>query len=294
MRGGEKPAIGPGVKTPFEAGFRQPAEWDSHRAVWVAWPSAKDLWKEDLALAQEAFVGLCRAIVDLDAQGVRQGERLEVLVPTTSPSATPRRGLEGLGARFHRIPFGDIWLRDTAPIFVSQRHRARGGVVPLQRLGRQVRARARRPGLGRASPRRPAPAAFDCDFVLEGGSVEVDGEGTLLTTRQCLLNPNRNAATRRRSSSSCCATASARRRCSGSATGCSTTTPTATSTRSRASSRPASVVCMAPRGDGRPERAGARRRSSADLRGDARREGPRARGRHRAVARPRRLGTTAG
>src|SRR4029077_11106378 len=94
--------------------------------------------------------------------------------------------------RFHRVPFGDIWLRDTAPIFVKNAHgelaTARfgfngwGGKDVLEHDDRVAERVAEIAGL----------RAFAAPWILEGGSIDVDGEGTCLTTRQCLLNPNRN------------------------------------------------------------------------------------------------------
>jgi agmatine deiminase len=170
---------------PRSLGFFQPAEWAPHDAVWLAWPSAADLWGEQLAPAQAAFTALALAIAAPD-------ERLEVLVPDEGREAEARAALGGANARFHRAAFGDIWLRDTAPIFlvndrgrlasVSFRFNGWGGKYVLEgddRVSRHVAA------LAWASP-------FSADWVLEGGSVDVDGEGTCLTTEECLLNPNRN------------------------------------------------------------------------------------------------------
>src|SRR4051812_31822993 len=91
--------------------YHQPAEWEPHRACWLAWPCAADLWQEDLSGAQTEFAALCRHI------GV--AERLEILVPDEAAQTAAARALDGLPVRFHRIPFGDIWLRDSAPIFLK-------------------------------------------------------------------------------------------------------------------------------------------------------------------------------
>jgi agmatine deiminase len=177
---------------PTIARFWQPAEWAPHEAVWVAWPSAADLWREQLAPAQEAFVAMCEAIADRDPEtGDLRGERIELLVPDEARRQDAVKRLGALAPRVHAIAFGDIWLRDTAPIFVRSETEKRaacfdfngwGGKYVLEGDDQVAREVARAAELPRVRHH----------WILEGGSVDVDGEGTLLTTRQCLLNPNRN------------------------------------------------------------------------------------------------------
>jgi agmatine deiminase len=161
-----------------------PAEWAPHVATWVAWPSHSDLWQQHLAGVRAAFGRLVSAIAE--------GETAEVLVPSEAQEALAREALPEKNVRIHRAPFGDIWLRDTAPLFlvgqrgasasVSFEFNGWGGKYVLdedQRVAERVAAIA---GL----------RSFHTSFVLEGGAVDVDGEGSALVTRQCLLNPNRN------------------------------------------------------------------------------------------------------
>ena len=173
--------------------FRQPAEWSPHAATWVAWPTARDLWLESLVGAQAAFAQMCIALADVDpTTGSPRGENLQVLVPDDEGEALARAALGPKVGRFHHVPVGDIWLRDTAPIFL----RDEAGAVATARFGfngwgnkyvlpHDDEVAARIADLA-GHPKRVHP------LVLEGGSVEVDGEGTVLTTRQCLLHPNRN------------------------------------------------------------------------------------------------------
>lgn len=165
---------------------RQPAEWDKHDNVWVAWPLHEDLWQEALPAAQQEFVAMCRAIGEGNG-----AEQLQVLVGDAAHESAARSPLSGLNTRFHRIPFGDIWLRDTAPIFVRDGQgklatsrfafNGWGGKYELMhdaQVSERIAAAAKVP-----------TQAFP--FVLEGGAVDVDGLGTCLTTESCLLNPNR-------------------------------------------------------------------------------------------------------
>jgi agmatine deiminase len=179
-------------RTPHSAGYSQPAEWETHQAVWLAWPSHDELWAQFLPDAQTEFVALCEGIADLDDDSRPRGETMHVLVPNAMREMEARTRLEGLGAVFHRLPFGDIWMRDIAPIFVRN---AEGDVAPVcfafNGWGHKYVLDGDDLVAGRVGE-LAGGELFALGFVLEGGAVEVDGQGTLLTTKSCLLNPNRN------------------------------------------------------------------------------------------------------
>ncbi|MBX3155786.1 MAG: agmatine deiminase family protein [Deltaproteobacteria bacterium] len=172
--------------------FRMPAEWTPHEAVWTAWPHDPEQWAEGLEAPRRALMDMVAAIVDLEG-GTPRGERVELLVRHERDEAEALQllGHAFSGVRFRRASYGDIWLRDTGPIFVAG-------------AGRLSAARFRFDGWGgkyvMPGDRELADhvmtwagvsgAAFD--FVLEGGAVEVDGAGALLTTKQCLLGGARN------------------------------------------------------------------------------------------------------
>jgi agmatine deiminase len=160
----------------------QPPEWAHHKAVWIGFPSHPELWGDDLAPAREEVVAFARAV---DAGG--KGERV-LLVAADAEAGDAARKM----APFAEIvvqPFGDIWLRDSAAILVG-RHKARdfqfngwGGKYDL-------------PGdddIGaRLAAERGHIEVETCDWVLEGGAIDGDGTGLVVTTEQCLLNHNRN------------------------------------------------------------------------------------------------------
>ncbi len=161
-----------------------PAEWSPHRAMWVGWPSHGELWEDNLEPAQDEVEALVRAL----AGPGREQVRLMVGKAEALPDARARfagvAGVEVIDGRF-----GDIWLRDTGPIFGAGSARAAafrfngwGGKYKLEHddtVATQIGAASGVP-LDRN------------DFILEGGALDHDGAGTILTTRQCLLNPNRN------------------------------------------------------------------------------------------------------
>jgi agmatine deiminase len=162
-----------------------PAEWAPHRAMWVGFPSHAELWEDDLAAAQGEVADLARALAGPGA------ERVRLLVHGDEAEAAARALLDGASVEIVRGQFGDIWLRDTGPIFARDgdadmalgfRFNGWGGKYVLDHddtVAGQLAAAAGVPLTGH-------------DFVLEGGAVDHDGFGTVLTTRQCVLNPNRN------------------------------------------------------------------------------------------------------
>ena len=179
-------------RTPASAGHRQPAEWEPHDAVWVAWPSHDALWAQLLGDAQAEVIGLCEAIADVDEKGRPRGEQIRMLVPDGVRHLEASEALEHLGVRFSRLPFGDIWMRDIAPIFVTNDE---GAVAAVSFAFNGWGHKYLLDGDDLVASRIGDVLGcehFAFGFVLEGGAVEPDGEGTLLTTRQCLLNPNRN------------------------------------------------------------------------------------------------------
>lgn len=167
-----------------------PAEWSPHRAMWVGFPSHGELWLENLEPAQAEAAALARALAGPG------GERVRLLVQGEAAEAAARALLDGEpgggGVEIVRGVFGDIWLRDTGPIFVKDgatdvtavgfRFNGWGGKYVLDgddTVSEQIAAASGTP--------------LDAhDAVLEGGAIDHDGLGTVLTTRQCLLNGNRN------------------------------------------------------------------------------------------------------
>jgi agmatine deiminase len=158
-----------------------PAEWAPHKAVWIGFPSHPELWQEDLDPARDEVVEFARAV---HADG--RGETV-ILVAADAEAGAAATAL----APFAEVvvePFGDIWLRDTGPIVLANGE-ARdfgfngwGGKYDL-------------PGddtIGlRLAKGRGKPVGY-CNWVLEGGAIDGDGTGIVVTTEQCLLNPNRN------------------------------------------------------------------------------------------------------
>jgi agmatine deiminase len=169
--------------TPAHAGFTMPAEWEAHAACLMAWPSRSELWGDRLADAKRDYAAVAQAIA-----------AFEPVVMVCNPGhAAEVRDLCGSRIIPTEIPINDSWTRDNGPAFV----RTSSGDIALVGFGFNAWGNRWHPYDDDARlPRRLADwlelPFFSAPFVLEGGSFFVDGEGTVITTEQCLLNPNRN------------------------------------------------------------------------------------------------------
>jgi agmatine deiminase len=183
----------PTPESPAALGYRMPAEWERHAATWLSWPHKEASWPGQLDSIPPIWAAIVRALV--------AGEDVAILVNDAAPAAQVRALLVRAGVpldrvRLYEVPTDDAWIRDHGPIFVTRRTGSRAGLAlvdwkynawggkypPWDRDDRVPLAVAQLLGVD----------AFSPGIVLEGGSIDVDGQGTLLTTEACLLNPNRN------------------------------------------------------------------------------------------------------
>lgn len=172
-------------RTPRDDGFAMPAEWSSHQATLMAWPTRtrSALWGALFEDAQRDFATVANAIA-----------AFEPVVMVVDPEQTRQaRSLLTEDVDLLPTPIDDSWMRDSGPIFVTNG----GGEVALVHFGFNGWGERYRPYDRDAQV--PAAIAdhlgmrrYVAPMILEGGAITVDGEGTLLTTETCLLNPNRN------------------------------------------------------------------------------------------------------
>lgn len=170
--------------TPKNAGFYMPAEWHPHAGCWMAWPCHHETWSSiGLKKARLAYVKVAHAIAQFEP----------VTFVVNPEDMDEARALLGEKVRLHRLNINDSWTRDTGPTFlinaqgnlagVDWIHNAWGGNYQPCDLDNQI---------AKAIIEDTKATYFHAPLVMEGGSFHVDGEGTLLTSRECLLNPNRN------------------------------------------------------------------------------------------------------
>lgn len=170
--------------TPKESGYSMPAEWHPHKQCWMAWPCHVSTWsKVGLDKARVAYARVAKAIAEF--------EPVMLLVnPGDEDSA---HALCGTTVTVISCPINDSWTRDTGPTFllndkkqlagVDWIHNAWGGNYVDCVLDNQIAS---------SVIQQTQARYFNAPLVMEGGSFHVDGEGTVLTSRECLLNVNRN------------------------------------------------------------------------------------------------------
>jgi agmatine deiminase len=176
----------PDPATPAAAGFAMPPEWAPHAATLMAWPCRRALWGDLLAAAKADYAAVVRAIAAFEPV-------LLVCPPGQAAEVRHACGGTASGVEVLELPIDDSWARDNGPVFV----RNATGEVAAVKFGFNAWGDRWHPHADDARlPERIAAhlgvRLFEAPMILEGGSITVDGEGTVLTTEQCLLNPNRN------------------------------------------------------------------------------------------------------
>lgn len=179
--------LSPSEHSPAAQGYRWPAEWETQVATWLSWPHNRRTWPGHFDEVPAAFARLVRTLAQYQSVHVLAGGATVLEDAQRHVGELPQ-------VTIHDIPTNDAWCRDHGPIFLSSRsslppalvhwgYNAWGGKYPPfdldravpQRIGEHLHYQRFVPGV-----------------VLEGGAIDGDGEGTILTTERCLLNPNRN------------------------------------------------------------------------------------------------------
>ncbi len=182
--------------TPKEQGFYMPAEWAAHQATWLSYPHNQDSWPGKIETIFPSY--------HLFIKTLAEAEDVHINVNNQSMLDHAAQQLRQIGADmgrifFHLFPTNDAWCRDHGPAFLLNRrdpslraivnwnHNAWGGKYPYD-LDTQIPLHIFR----HLAADDPSLQLFEPGIVMEGGSIDVNGQGDLLTTTSCLLNPNRN------------------------------------------------------------------------------------------------------
>ncbi len=206
----ETPIFDMMTNTPIQLGYRMPAEWEPHQATWLSWPHKQASWPGKIHMVWPVYAQAVAALA--------RSETVHINVDDAAMEAEAREFLRAAGAsgdiRFHHFPTNDAWCRDHGAIFVTRPEtgeRRRGPTDSgLPSLVSRLRSDLAATDWGYNSwgdkyppydldnliPGRMAEylgvPRFEGGMILEGGSIDVNGAGALLTSEACLLNPNRN------------------------------------------------------------------------------------------------------
>jgi agmatine deiminase len=175
-------------QTPRELGFRMPAEWHAHAATWLAWPKDPETFIDRVPQAEAAFLQIIAALAP--------HETVNLLVDdeATERDVRPRFRFDGAqNVRSIQLETVDSWIRDYGPNFlIDERGNLAYNDWIFNAWGNKYEELKRDDAIPKELERILNVPRFEPGIVLEGGAIDVNGAGCVLTTEQCLLNPNRN------------------------------------------------------------------------------------------------------
>ena len=178
----------PQQETPAELGFYMPAEWRPHTATWLTWPKDPETWPERVSEVEQIYLEMIAALTPHETVNLLvDDEATEEAVQQRCTFASAKN------IRFHHIQTVDSWIRDYGPNFlISQQNGAAFNDWIFNAWGNKYETLKRDDRIPRLLEPVLRLRRFEPGIVLEGGAIDVNGAGCVLTTEQCLLNPNRN------------------------------------------------------------------------------------------------------
>ena len=176
--------------TPRELGYCMPAEWSKHDAIWLAWPHDPSTFTSGVEKVEETFVQIISLLhkdehVNLFVTDQEMKRKVSGLLQS--------RNVDLKQIRFFEFEYADVWFRDYGPIFVKRNKDLAMVHWTFNSWGEKYEELMKDAQIPHEINKAMQLPCFEPGVVLEGGSIDVNGKGTLLTTEQCLLNKNRNA-----------------------------------------------------------------------------------------------------
>jgi agmatine deiminase len=176
------------MPTPVEHGYRMPAEWHRHSATWLTWPKDPETWPGRVPQVQEIFLQMMAALTP--------NETVNLLVDDEETEVSVQRRCTFPGAenvRCHQIPTVDSWIRDYGPNFlINDKGEPAYNDWIFNAWGNKYEELKQDDSIPARLEDLLKVPRFEPGIVMEGGSIEVNGDGCVLATEQCLLNSNRN------------------------------------------------------------------------------------------------------
>src|SRR5262245_7654615 len=174
-------AAGP---TPLHDGFGWPAEWDRHRRTWMCWPARHECFggPEGALRAKQAYARVARAVSGFE----------KVTLAARPADAAEARLATGGKVDVVEAALDDSWARDFGPTFLTGKGRLAGVHWKFNGWGQKYHPYTNDASFGRHVVEAAGAGLYAAPLTCEGGALHTDGQGTVLTTEQCLLNPNRN------------------------------------------------------------------------------------------------------
>jgi agmatine deiminase len=180
----------PVCKTPSELGYRMPAEWEKHDAVWLAWPYDSTTFPDRVEKVEQVYVQIVKHIHESEIVNMFvKDDKMQ----TKATILFKQAGIDMDKIRFHQFDYADVWFRDYGPTFIVNSHCELAMVNwVFNSWGNKYDELLKDRQIPQVINQSTQLNCFKPGIVLEGGSIDVNGKGTLLTTEQCLLNSNRN------------------------------------------------------------------------------------------------------
>jgi len=177
--------------TPAKEGYTMPAEWEPHEATWISWPHPDGAsFPSAYDRVVPVFVDMVKALIESEIVRINVRDTAQETKVRTLLGDSPPERIE-----YFQVPTNEPWCRDHGPIFLKRKENPRIAAVNFgfNAWGYKLSPFEDDDAAATLMAKKIGIPVFDFgEFILEGGSIEVNGQGTVLTTESCLLNPNRN------------------------------------------------------------------------------------------------------